>query len=59
MEVLLDTRNEKYYIITLKGNNQIKINKSVNPLDKTIQWLKSMNASEIIIISEEGREVYE
>ena len=47
MKVLVDDRNEKYYIITLKNSNQIKISKRANKEENLIQWLKSIGATEI------------
>lgn len=59
MEVILDNRNENYFIITLKGGNQIKVNKNVNTLENTIKWLKSMGATKITVFNERGKEEYE
>lgn len=47
MEVLVDDINEKYYIITLKNSNQIRISKRANSEEKVTRYLKSIGASEI------------
>lgn len=56
MSILIDTRNENYYIITTHDGNQFKISKKTNTEEDVIEWLKTNGATQITIKREDKNE---